>query len=322
MLHIGSDAMNVSLYSFAIVLIIFCALLCGCVEVPHDKKWGIYALDLQTQRISLIYSTSSQLTTLRLNTDGDTFVFSQFFGGDTYEYAEICTISLNGNNLQRLTNNSLWDLYPTWSPNGSQIAFLSLRDKDLDIYLMNRDGTEASMLYDSGSHDADIHWIDDMIVFTSNSSIWKINDDGSKPIKITNPPRAGEWGNANLPFGDYDPQLNQDASKIVFERLVDDTSVHGNYNIFMINIDGTSEIQLTNNSYSQGFPTWSHDGESIAFLVAAINDQGTYDLYRMDANGMNIECIVPDYIPDAFLCHVPIFSHDDSKIYFIGEWWD
>ncbi len=243
-------------------------MLMGCINngnVPHVKKWGIYSLDLYTQKVDLIYSSDNKITTLRLNNNGDKFVFSMNFNGSEYNTTEICLLNLDGSNLLRLTNNEYWDVYPTWSPDNAKIAFLSYREDDLDIYMMNSDGSNQFKFYDSGSHDADIHWIHNIIVFTSESKIWKINENGTNPSIITHPPNAGEWGNANLPFGDYDPNIHPDANKIIFERLENDSSSHGNYNIFSINLDGTEEARLTDNFYTQGFPTWSNSGEKILF---------------------------------------------------------
>ncbi len=308
-----------------IVILIIISLLLGCISngtVPHINKWGIYSLDLSTKRVNLIYSSEDEIINLRLNNNGDKFVFSMMIDGVDYNYSEICLLDLDGSNFIRLTDNNYWDLYPTFSPDDLMIAFLSFRENDLDIYMMNSDGTNQYKFYDSGGHDADIHWMGDIIVFTSNSKIWRINDDGTNPSSITNPPNAGEWGNANLPFGDYDPNIHPDGTKITFERLENDTSPHGNYNIFSINLDGTDEIRLTDNYYTQGFPTWSNTGDRILLLVTAISDEGKYDLYLMNADGSDYENITPDYFPDRFLCHAGVFSPDDSKIYFIGEWWE
>ncbi len=136
------------------------------------------------------------------------------------------------------------------------------------------------------------------------------------------PPRCGQWGQANFPFGDYDPQISYDGTKILFERLENGSCIHGNYNIYLMNSDGTGEIRLTNTSYSQGFPTWSHTDEQIVYLISAIDDNGVYDHYLMNADGTNNQCITPSYVPDAFLGHKPEFSMDDSTIYFVGQWWE
>jgi hypothetical protein len=71
--------------------------------------------------------------------------------------------------------------------------------------MMNADGNDQHLFYDSGSHDADIDWADDTIVFTSGFKIWSIKDDGTGLTQITNPDNAGQWGQANLPVGDCDP---------------------------------------------------------------------------------------------------------------------
>ena len=314
-----------------VVLMVITIGLCGCIEdqdltsddntVPHEKRWGIYSLDLSTEYTSLIYSYDREIDGLRLNNQGDRFVFSQKFDGDDNEHREICTLNVDGSDFKRFTNNSYWDLYPAWSPDGTQIAFLSYPTDDLDIYIMHADGSNITKLFDSGSHDADIHWVGDHIVFTSNSSIWMINDDGTQSKQITYPPNAGEWGNANLPFGDYDPRLSPDGEKIIFSRLENDSSSHGNYNIFIINTDGTQETRLTDTGYSQGLTSWSHSGDKIVFIVAAIDDIGKYDIYMMNYDGTNYRNITPDYYTDDFICHKAIFSKNDLKLFFIGEWW-
>ncbi|MBN1786307.1 MAG: hypothetical protein JW825_04900, partial [Candidatus Methanofastidiosa archaeon] len=203
-----------------------------------------------------------------------------------------------------------------------KIAFLSWRDEGLDIYVIDTDGENEELFFDSGYHDADIHWAQDRIVFTSQSCIWMIDDGGSSITKVTSPPKAGEWGNANLPFGDYDPQLHPFNESIVFERLEGDESPHGNYNIYIIGFDGSGEKRLTDTGYSQGFASWSRSGERIVFTVAAIGETGVFDIYIMDNEGLGLENITPAYYPAEFLCHAPIFSMDDSMIYFIGEWWE
>ena len=207
------------------------------------------------------------------------------------------------------------------STDGSSIAFLSKREKDLDIYLMDIDGNNQKKLYDSGDNDADIDWAGDSIVFTSQFAIWKINKDGTNPTKLTNPHGRGEWGKANLPKGDYDPRLSKDGKYVIFARLEDVEKPNGGYNFFKINLDGTAEVRLTNNSYSQSLASWSYSGEKIIYVVAAIEGAGKYDIYMMNADGTENHNVTPDYFPPDFLCFSPVFSKDDAKIFFIGQWW-
>jgi Tol biopolymer transport system component len=291
--------------------------------VPHEGKYGIYVLDLATEKVELLYSTDKEIYTsaLRLNTQVEKLVFAQKTDAND-ESTEIFTIDVDGQNLLRLTDNSYWDLYPAWSPDGTRIAFLSKRDNDFDIYMMNADGSDTHMFYDSGSHDADIDWAGGTVVFTSSFNIWSIKDDGTGLTQITNPTNAGQWGQANLPIGDYDPRLRPEGLKIVFERLEDPSSPHGNYSIFTVNSDGTQETRLTNSNYSQGLANWSHSGDKIVYGVATMNNEGKYDMHMMDADGSDNRSVTPEYFASNFLCYSPIFSQADSEVYFIGQWYE
>ena len=291
--------------------------------VPHEGKYGIYVLNLATEKVELIYSTDNEIYTsaLRLNSQGETLVFAQKTG-ETDESTEIFTVDIDGENLEQITDNSYWDLYPAWSPDGMRIAFLSKRNSDLDIYMMNADGSDQHMFYDSGSHDADIDWAGDTIVFTADHKIWIIKDDGTGLTEITSPANAGQWGQANLPIGDYDPRLRPDGLKIVFERLEDPSSLHGGYNIFAVNSDGSQETRLTNTNYSQGIASWSHSGNRLVYVVSAIDNEGKYDMYMMTADGSDNHNVTPEYFDSNFLCYSPMFSLDDSEIYFVGQWYE
>jgi Tol biopolymer transport system component len=316
---------------FVSILIMMLAVGAGCVEdkqtssrkiVPREEKWGVYELDLTTEAVTLIYTYPRKISSLCLNSTGDTLAFSQRIDGNDIADEEICILSVDGTDFKRLTYNAVMDTYPCWAPDGTKIAFLSWRDETMDIYTMNCDGTDQRKLYDSGGHDGDIHWLNDAIAFTRNSQIWVMNTDGTAPHQITNPPHAGEWGDAVLPFGDYDPRISPDGTKIIFERLVGDETRHGNYNIYTINMDGSRETALTTTGYTQGLANWSHSGEKIVYYVTAIGEKGIYDVYMMNIDGTENHNITPEYFPATFLCHSPIFSLEDSRIYFVGEWWE
>jgi Tol biopolymer transport system component len=187
---------------------------------------------------------------------------------------------------------------------------------------MNADGSSRQLLYDSGEHDADVDWgSGGRLVFTRNNQVWTINDGGTGAQQLTNPANAGDTGIANLPIGDYDPRFNSDGSKVAFERMDDITQANGGYNIYTINLGGTGEAQLTTTTYSQGFPNWSSDDSQIVFIVGAISGAGKFDMYMMNADGANNRDVTPSYFPAEFLAHNAVFSSDDSKVYFVGQWY-
>ncbi len=290
--------------------------------VPKEGHFGIYTIDLATGDIGLIWAVEDRLDKLALDPAGQRLAFSRRIGCDDLEHEELCTIGIDGTGYARLTDNDILDTYPAWSPDGSRLMYLSWPDSTLDIWLMQADGDNARLLYDSGSHDADISWVENEVAFTTGSRAWMMNDDGTGARQVTDPPRAGEWGNAVLPFGDYDPRLSPDATRIVFERMVDDQTTHGNYDIFLINPDGTGETRLTETGWTQGIANWSPDGQELIFLVSAVGTEGRYDIWLMDADGTNRRDVMPGYVPSDFLCHNPLFGPYDDIVFFIGEWWE
>jgi len=323
----GSNNSRIFIFIFLIIAVI----VGGCVgpkndegderKVPHEGRWGVHSLELATEETELIYSNPNRISGLHLNDAGNEFVFSlQVTSGDE-DSEEIVSMKTDGTGYKQLTDNDIMDTYPVWSPDGTSIAYLSFRET-LDIFLMDADGSDQLELYDSGGHDADIDWVGNTIVYTSESCIWIMDDNGTGGVRLTNPPRAGQWGDANLPFGDYDPRLSPDGERIVFERLEDDISPHGNYNLFIIDRDGSNEVKITDTGYSQGLASWSHSGDRIVYIISAVGIEGKYDIRMIDPDGTNEREIMPEYYPDDLLVHSVIFSKDDSKLYFIGEWWE
>ena len=62
---------------------------------------------------------------------------------------DIFVMNADGSDQTNLTNDSAGNLYPAWKPDSSQIVFLSLRDGGFQFYVMNDDGSGLMML-DSG----------------------------------------------------------------------------------------------------------------------------------------------------------------------------
>ena len=55
----------------------------------------------------------------------------------------------DGSNQQRLTDGGAQDWWPAWSPDNAQIAFMSDRDGDWEIYVMDADGGNLRQLTDN-----------------------------------------------------------------------------------------------------------------------------------------------------------------------------
>jgi Tol biopolymer transport system component len=294
------------------------------MNVPHEKKWGIYILDIESEEVDLIVSANDPFNFLSLNKNADRFAFSRKINGNSDEDEEIFVMDLNGNGLTRVTDNDFMDVYPCWSPEDSALVFLSSRSAvlNLDLYMIKPDGSQERKFFDSGSHDADVHWNGNLITFTANYGIWTIESDGSSPAQITLHPNAGEWGAAPYPMGDFDPRLNSEGNKIAFSRMIDNQNPHGGYDIYTVDLTSFELTNLTNTGYTQGLANWSTDGDQVVYEVAAIGSNGVFDIYVSNAAGTENINVTPDYFPENFLCHSPMFYDNNSKIIFLGEWYD
>ena len=64
----------------------------------------------------------------------------------------------DGENVVQLTDNYLGDGDPSWSSDGSKIAFASDRDGDWEIYIMDSDGENVVQLTDNDCYDGYPSW--------------------------------------------------------------------------------------------------------------------------------------------------------------------
>ncbi len=190
----------------------------------------------------------------------------------------IYVMNADGSELKRLTYNNAFEDGPSWSPDGTKIAFASKRDGNLEIYVMNADGSEQINLTNNPARDSCPCWSPDgkKIAFASerdgNFEIYIMNADGSEQKRLTSNPGLKR----NLAL-DHTPSWSPDGKKIAFHSLRD-----GNFEIYVMNADGSEQINLTNNPAGDSCPCWSPDGKKIAF--GSRRDRNS-DIYVMNADG-------------------------------------
>ncbi len=81
-------------------------------------------------------------------------------------------------------------------------------------------------------------------------------------------------------------------SEIVFHSYRD-----GNYNIYVMNTDGSLQTRLTDNSSEDTNPCWSPDGSKIVFTRSCDEN---YQMYIMNADGANQTNLSNDEHDDSF----------------------
>jgi len=109
-------------------------------------------------------------------------------------------MNADGTQVRQLTDNDVWEAFPTWSPDGTRIAFVSGRDGDDEIFVMNADGTQVHQLTDNDAVDGRPAWSPDgtRILFTSGSGddyeIFVMNADGTEVYSTGQEGWLPSWG--------------------------------------------------------------------------------------------------------------------------------
>src|SRR4030042_2832495 len=123
----------------------------------------------------------------------------------------------------------------------SKIAFYSYRDGNMEIYVMNADGTGQTNLTNyPGANDYNPAWSPDgsKIAFYSyrddNVEIYVMNADGSGQTRLT-----------YYAENDAGPSWSPDGSKIAFTRVNADPPLY--FDIYVMNADGSGQTKLTLN---------------------------------------------------------------------------
>lgn len=215
---------------------------------------------------------------------------------------------IDGDGLVDLTNNLAEDDVPSWSPDGTKIAFTSTRDGSGDIYVMNSDGSNASRLTNTPSRDSSAVWSPDgsKMVFDSerdgNRELYIMNADGTDQTRLT-------FNSAS----DVGPvSFSPDGRQIAFARNASNAGLESfSYDIYVMNLDGKGERRLTIDPRFDAEPIWSPDGANILFIS---DRSGNFDIYSIDAAGGAEVNLTNSPMHEG----APSFTPDGKQIFFVG----
>jgi Tol biopolymer transport system component len=237
-----------------------------------------------------------------LSPDGKKIVFdsNRLRGSnDPLNTSDLFVMAANGSEQVHLRRGSS----ASWSPDGKNVVFhasasgtgLPIKPDpgaataDSDIFILNVDdflaGVEdaRNLTNNDAAVDDDPDWSPDgqTIIFTSHdrtdnplnsvtAEIYSMNADGTgSPQRLTfntEEERAPTWSN--------------DGTRIVFMCRMGGTD----FEICVMNADGSNQLQLTNNLVGDLTPTWSVDDQQIMFHRPVA---GRLQLFVMNADGTN-----------------------------------
>ena len=220
-------------------------------------------------------------------------------------HQEIYVVNMDGSGLPKLTNRPTYYHDLTWSPDGRQIVFGASGPEDPGIFVIDADGRDWHSLAQGSMWYGVPTWSPDgatIAYYThdedyNNSAICAMNPDGSRDTELV-----------RLPAGFVDKLVwSPDGVKIAF------TSYQDTNGIYVINADGSAQVNLTANLEFADSPTWSPDGRKIAFSafgtsgpdVYTVNSDGT-ELVNLTSNGDGLD---PAWSPDGTRIAFRSFSY-------------
>src|SRR5215210_412143 len=104
--------------------VVVCVFACECGEQPAVDHGG------------KLVSEEGRIAFTRVSS----------FGTAGLKKSDIYVIDADASQEERLTDTPGLDGFPTWSPDGDQIAFTSSRDGNWEIYVMDWDGAHQRRL--------------------------------------------------------------------------------------------------------------------------------------------------------------------------------
>ncbi len=201
-----------------------------------------------------------------------------------YPY-NIFTANADGTDLRKITDNPKYDAEPVVSSDGKEIVFGSQREGNFDVYVMNADGSNLRRLTDRYGYnggpwfspdgrkivwrawypvtDAEkAQWKDSMennYILAYPLDLWVMDADGSNKQMILH--------NGATNFA---PSWHPDGRRIIFASNMDDWHAdirqYGhNFELYLINSDGTGLERITYNNVFDSFPMFSPDGKKLAW---------------------------------------------------------
>ena len=197
----------------------------------------------------------------------------------------------------------------------AQIAFVSERDGNPEIYVMDSDGKNQRRLTNNRDDDWSPSWSPDgkRIVFVSDrdghvhakhgwptSEIYVMDADGGNPQKLT-----------NNPTDDGFPSWSPDGKWIVFQSNRDWDNPR-NTEIYVMDADGGNQQRLTENPNEDESPSWSPNGKQIVFSSVR---EGHFNYDVMDADGGNQQRLTENLKND----WDPVWSPDAKQIAFASD---
>jgi TolB protein len=195
-------------------------------------------------------------------------------------------------NKVNLTNSPAKEDFPIWSLDEKSIAYTYTEKWEMDPKIWGipqvrvidlESGNRTPILSDAHSG---IVWLPDgdQVAYWSTLSSTDLRThiivaDLDGTVRKTLPPNAEDFTSV----GGF--SFAADGERIAFVGRIVPSTGKSTTDIYVINIDGSGEFNITNGLGDSFIPAWSPIGDWIAFMS---NRSGNYDIYLVKPNGQGL----------------------------------
>jgi TolB protein len=202
--------------------------------------------------------------------------------GERPGYMNLSLVRRDGSDLQEITEN-IEDGLPNWSPDGEGLVFSSTRhpDRRSRLYVIDKMSFDGERQQGRVLNSDQYEVLGEYPAWTADGEVVYNGCDYTRtPVQcglFALPAEPGPQTPTQLTSNPADTAPTVSGEQIAFMSNRD-----GNWEIYIVNRDGSGLKRLTDNAANDGLPTWSPDGQALAF----VSDQGgVWAVWAIQADG-------------------------------------